>query len=217
MKTKPYAYNRARMLIMHDVLSFYITSDWEPNQEYGRKTPAINGFTPTGYGSTRDPEPGDLAILKSAPATKWTIGWVREIAADPIGGKRYLMESLEDGSLCWWSNVGMDVMPKKNIRARYRWSDKQFEFSARWMRQRKHAGPVRFQECQFDPEGHAVTLSITGYWDFSLPEGERVIITRHFDDYRKVTVAMMRAAVAEMETELDNIKWAKDITKDAAA
>lgn len=196
--SKAFQYNKARTLILSDVLSFYITRDWGD-----RKTPSINGFTPADWSGGVQPQPGDLVILSSAPATKWTIGWLRAIDSNN-GYTRYLIESLEDGEACWWSNVGLSLMPRDQIRERYRWSDKQFAFNARWMRLFKTAnGAIRFNECAFTTgvvAGNAVTIGIRGYWDFA-DENPPPPITRQFDDYRKVTVAMLKSALAEMEAD----------------
>lgn len=81
------------------------------------------------------PEVGDLVSLSSAPASKWYLGWVVEIRGlDDY--PEYLLESIEDGSLCWWGNVGLNIYDRKRVseRVTWRWDDKQFAFNGRWLK-----------------------------------------------------------------------------------
>jgi hypothetical protein len=196
---KKFDRNRARQLIMSDILSFYITSNWEPDQEHGKLFPANKGFTPAGYNSTCPASPGDLVILTSAPPSKWQIGWLREIERRQDNFIYYLIESLEDGSQMWWTNVGMAFMPRRELRERYHWTDRQFDFQKRWRKTTtttKHSG-MRPLDCIF--KDNEVTLRLGIHWP--LDDKEREGLSRTFSDYRKVTIPMMRAAIESMEEE----------------
>ena len=197
---KKFDRNRARTLIMSDILSFYITRNWEPDKEYGKTSPSLKGFVPTGFLSDDRPvQTGDLVILESAPPSKWSIGWLREIDEIAGYGHRYLIESLEDGELCWWSNVGLSFMPRGDIRERYRWTDRQFDFQKRWNRTANKHGKtsMRVLDCEF--KGDEVTLRLRVRW--ANGDEEMAGYRRTFPDYRKVTIAIMADAVAAMEAE----------------
>ena len=191
---KKFDRHRARQLIMHDILSFYITRNWEPDKEYGRKSASLMGFVPSG--ESHYTQPGDLVILESAGPSKWSIGWLRAIEGDGHYSRRYLIESLEDGELCWWSNVGISFMPRHDLRERYHWTDRQFDVQKRWHRiVTKHSG-MRPLDCTF--KDNEVTLRMRVRWP---SDEERQGLSRTFSDYRKVTLAMMKAAVESMEEE----------------
>lgn len=197
-------YINARRMILSDVLQFYITSKWED-----RNSPAIRGFIPSGWASTEPVQPGDLIIMSAAPASKWAIGWLRMIEQG-TDGRRYLIESLEDGEVCWWTNIGLSYMPRDDIKQQYRWSDRQFAFNKRWVCLDREASPsIRVQMCQFD-RGAAVaekgvTISIRQRWGSH--ESDAIPpITRHFPNYRKVTIPMLKAALAEMTSEFESIR-----------
>jgi len=197
---KKFDRNRARTLIMSDILSFYITHNWEPDKEYGSNSPSLKGFVPTGYGAdSHHALPGDLVILESAPPSKWSIGWLRTIERFPEGSYRYLIESLEDGELCWWSNVGLSFMPRRDLRERYYWTDRQFDFQKRWHRTANKHGKtaMRVLDCEF--KGDEVTLRMRVRW--ANGEEEMAGYRRTFPDYRKVTIAIMKDAVEAMEAE----------------
>ncbi len=86
---------RARLSILNEVLSF----------------PAIHGKDWISDWN-EIPREGDLVALNCAPATKWYLSWVHEY--DPGDGwPKYLLESIEDGELCWWSNVGINIYDRK--------------------------------------------------------------------------------------------------------
>jgi hypothetical protein len=109
--------DRARLEILSELLSF----------------PSIRDKDWTSCFLEERAQVGDLVALNSAPPSKWYVSWLREI--DPNNGwPRYLLESIDDGSLCWWGNVGLSYFNRKTVEGRYtwKWDDKQFEFRDRW-------------------------------------------------------------------------------------
>lgn len=77
------------------------------------------------------PEVGSLCVLTSAPNTKWYLSWLKEI--QPASFPTYVMESIEDGQLCNWTNVGFLSMPLEltDKFPQWKWVDEQFEFRER--------------------------------------------------------------------------------------
>lgn len=196
---KKFEHNRARTEILHFVLSFCMTYEWEPEKQYGRRSASIHGFAPSGYDSSHPVQPGDLVILQSAPATKWTIGWLKKI--DEADHRRYLIESLEDGELCWWGNVGIMFLPRNLISPRWRWTDKQFKFQKKWHRAYHKHGDDKPNQCVFHEDGSA-TIGTRGYWDFALDGDTRPPpIERRLPDWQKTTVPMLVEHIKSMEAE----------------
>lgn len=106
--------DRARLSILSEIMGFPTINqkDWNTNGET---------------------QVGDLISLCSAPASKWYVSWVREIEKKN-GWERYLLESIDDGDLCWWSNVGINIYSRERVNERptWRWEDSQFAFDDRW-------------------------------------------------------------------------------------
>jgi hypothetical protein len=186
---KPDTRNRARLEILNYITNFCLTHVW--GEGVGRRG-SLHGFV----SDIRDEEPpqvGDLVTLQSAPTTKWYLSWLREIdTGDSSFTTRYLLESIEDGDLCWWANVGIDHLEREEVRehASWRWTDRQFAFKDRW-----------WKVCFQDRDAY-ITLPIYPVFgdDYSVTLGTR---TRHgfddhaprktFPDWRKLTKAQMAA------------------------
>jgi hypothetical protein len=110
--------NRARLTILSEVLSFPTLGNmhWVSNSATGVKF-----------------QIGDLVALHSAPVSKWYLSWLKEI--DPNNGwPKYLLESIEDGALCWWENIGLSYYDRERIanRPEWKWDDEQYAFNDRW-------------------------------------------------------------------------------------
>ncbi len=174
--------NRARLSIMNYVLSFCITYQGVD----GRRTASTQGFISTW--SDTPAQVGDLVILQSVGPSKWQIGWLIEIIQHPHD-KAYCIESLEDGSLCNWTNVGISYMPRDVVDShpRWRWTDQQYAFSKRWHKACVHQdeGQV-FMEPVFYPDG-SVTLRTRTRW--SQPQE---LSQRNFSNWKKVTIPIMK-------------------------
>lgn len=161
--------------------------------------PAIDEEFWEGYGTK--PQAGDLVSLKSAPASKWYLSWVHEI--DPNNGwPKYLLESIEDGSLCWWNNVGLNIYSRKEIRDKphWKWNDAQYKFNSRWMRICKKNDAYIVLPCWavFNPTG-SVTLDVR--IRFTL-DGYRNPKT--FPNWKKVTIKEMEAYYLECVTQYED-------------
>lgn len=86
----------------------------------------------------RNPVPGDLVMLQSAPMTEWHLSWYVE--KHPHRDE-HLLESLKTGKQCNWSNVGLIIMSRKWVRdyAKVRWTDEQFGFERLFTAERQKA------------------------------------------------------------------------------
>jgi len=189
----------ARQRIMSYILQFCITHVWPGSQH----SPSLHGFVSSGYDSTGEVQIGDLVILSSAPATKWTIGWVRDIELKASRyDTRYLIESLEDGELCWWCNAGLSFLQRDELvkHPEWRWTDRQFAFNRRWLRQGD--GYIMPMYAEFSEDGH-VTLSIRTKWEL-IEEDIRPKIT--LLNWKKVTVAKLRETYMALVVEQKRLK-----------
>lgn len=180
--------HRARQEIMHYVFEFCITRHW-PNLTPSYY-PSLHGFTPAGYDSTGQARVGDLVILKATRRwTKWQIGWLVEIDARE-GWPRYLIESLEDESLGWWENVGLEFLPRDELATHpnWRWDDRQFAFADRWNRvcYKERGAYIVLPVPPIFGDGHSVTLGTRTRHSF-----DEIRPAKTFPDWRKLTKAAM--------------------------
>jgi hypothetical protein len=141
------------------------------------------------YGGNQNPPIGSLCILKAAPFTKYYLSWLKEIKQNENRfAERFLLESIEDGSLCWWSNVAIFHLPLETSDAypKWRWTDDQFDFNDKWFRAVKKRDPYMTLPCTAIFEDKIVTLSTRQRHRISDYKAEK-----KFDDYRKVKVKDM--------------------------
>jgi hypothetical protein len=136
---------------------------------------------------------GDLVSLNSAPASKWYLSWVREI--NPNNGcPKYLLESVDDGDLCWWGNVRLNIYSRERVRERptWQWSDRQFKLYDQWLRVGKRNDAYIVLPCLPEFKDETVTLDCRirfGLSDFSMP--------KTFPDWKKLKVREMDAYYKE--------------------
>lgn len=207
--TKTETKQRARLEIMHYLLEFCMTKHW-PNATTGKYSPGIEGFVPAGYASTGPAKVGDLVIVTSILAgSKWQIGWLVDIDPGQTGRHfpRWLVESLEDGSLCWWTNVGLEFFPREKLRENphWRWTDRQFAFRDRWNRvcYKERDAYIVLPRPPVFGDGFEVALGTRTRFGFDDIRPERL-----FPDWRKVTKAMMAEAYDSMVAEREQAKAA---------
>ena len=163
--------NRARIMILSELLAFPTIHGKDWYSDYDVK-----------------PQVGDLVSMHSAAPSKWYLSWVREINLNN-GWPKYLLESIDDESLCWWENIGLTVYDRQRLKERHswQWTDKQFQLSDRWRRVRKRRDeyivvgvPPTFGE------NGAVTFDVRVR--FSLGDYHN---PRTFPNWKKVTIKMM--------------------------
>lgn len=164
------AKSRARIAILGEIMQF----------------PSVNKWV--GCWMDNTPQVGDLVAMNCVANTKYYLSWVREI--DPNDGwVKYLLESIDDGDLCWWSNVGISYYDREILASRpqWKWSDEQFIFSDRWNRVCRKNDAYIVLPCQavFTEDG-GVTLDVR--IRFGLHEYHNPVT---FPNWKKVTMKMM--------------------------
>lgn len=171
-KVKKMAKNRARISILSEVLSF----------------PTL-GTKWTSCFAVEMLQVGDLVAMNCAPATKYYLSWLHEINPNN-GWPKYLLESIEDGELCWWENIGLSYYNRKRIAncPSWKWDDNQFSFNDRWKRvcyKKNDAYIILPCEPLFTDDG-GVFLDVRVR--FSLSDYHDPI---YFSNWKKVTLKMM--------------------------
>jgi hypothetical protein len=167
--------NRARVAILNYVVQFTVA-------KYIGNYPVVSvdsSFTGGMLSEAQTPI-GSLVILQAAPFSNWYLSWLREI----IPGKgrsdeQYVLESIEDGQLCTWTNVSIWHLPLEisNLHPEWQWEDRQFKFWDQWLKLcRKHLAAAKPMTPKFD--GDKVTLSFREYFE------NDVFFERTFDDYK---------------------------------
>jgi hypothetical protein len=128
--------NRARIEILNYVLQFS-TKHYSGDKKEGCDhiwTNITNAFT-DGRFSDFKPAIGTLVIPTFCSFTKWYLSWVVDYKNEGHGDN-WLLESIEDSSLCWWSNIQLYSFPKEKSdeQPQWRWSDDQWAFWDKWVK-----------------------------------------------------------------------------------
>lgn len=158
---------RARLSILSDILSFPTirNKDWIADTQ---------------------PITGDLVSLSSAPASKWYLSWFIEITSKN-GFPVYLLESVEDGQHCEWSNVSINVYSRERVAAspEWRWNDAQFALFDRWIKvlRRKDAYSVLGRKPEFD--GNSIMLSTR------IRYSQEIVASKTWLNWKKLTMREM--------------------------
>lgn len=187
MKQKQETRNRARIEILNYVVEMCTMKYFGENSfSLGRTEHSFHG---SHFGEQKPPI-GALCSLQSAPVSKYYLSWIREIKeGDSRFDTQYLLESVEDGSLCWWSNVSIWWLPLEttNRFEQWQWTDKQWELWDKWQRacKKRDAYIVLPVMPEFTEDGGVILRTRTRFGlDESRPE-------RKFDNWNKLTQKQM--------------------------
>lgn len=192
MKNKIETRNQARIEILNYIMQFCIVKCFGPNSfSFGQEETSFHGS----HFDKKDPPIGSLCILQSAPTSIYYLGWLREIKPHQSSFcTQFLIESIEDGSRCWWSNVGIWHLPLEttNKFADWQWTDKQFEFQKRWYTcfRRSYIYNFRSMKPAFNEDG-SVTVRIRKMW------GSEVSAEKTFSNWKKVLSRDLKEFITE--------------------
>lgn len=147
-----------------------------------------------------DVQVGDLVSLNSAPVSKWFLSWVKKI--DKTSSRfstRYLLESVEDGELCWWSNVGFNIYNRKRVseRPKWKWDDKQHAFFSRWFKScKRHDSYIVLPVLPEFHDDYSVTLNVRIRFGFTNFQNPKI-----FDNWKKLNMKDMEKYYLECVTK----------------
>lgn len=194
---------RARLNILWYITQFCLTSMSADND---RKFGSIHGFVHEFGGNHA--QPGDLVALQSSPVSPWYLSWLIEQEVTNGGYHKYLCESIETGELAWWTNVGLCYLERSVVaeNPQWRWTDRQFAFRDRWHKvcYKDRDAYITLPTGPIFGDGYQVTLGTrTRFgWDDHAP-------VKIFDDWRKVTKAIMAEFYDDCVAERDKAKEAR--------
>lgn len=179
---------RARIRILSHLAQFSF-------QRYFKDQPC-NGsrdmsFQTSGFGTSA--EPGDLVTLQSAPFSKWYLSWfIQKHRPEGYADDVYVLESIEDGELCNWTNVGMDYYDRGCVanHPEWRWTDRQFKFNDRWWKTANQTGEnYTYRPLDVTFIEDRVSFRIRTKWNFNeRPEPPPVVLP----NWKKTTIAEMQ-------------------------
>jgi hypothetical protein len=188
MREARFSKSRARLEILSELMSFPTINDKDWGYNCGCDTPQV----------------GDLVAMQSAPPSKWYLSWLKELKADG-GWQKYLLESIEDGELVWWENIGLTVYSREKVASRphWKWDDSQFKFNSRWMKVCRDNDAYIVLPCQsvFNDDG-SVTLDVRirfrldNYRNPCSFSNWRKLTIKQMDAYFKKSVAKYKAQQA---------------------
>ena len=190
---------KAKFAILSEVLSFPQIRDKDWHGDLGPSPGAVVG---------------DLVAMSSVPSSKWYLSWLVDTKPDgAFSSMQYLLESIEDGSLCWWSNVGLSYYNRERISPQWRWTDQQFMFNRRWMNACKRENAyivLPLQVCFHDDD--SVTLGVRirfGFSDFTN--------SKTFPNWKKLLMKSMQEYYLESVDKYDseNNSPQKSLNKEA--
>jgi hypothetical protein len=174
---------RARTLLLSHIAQFSL------QRYFGHHS--FGGDPEMSFHSDREPPVGSLIALNAAPPSKWYLSWLHEIKHQPHGYHSYLLESIDDGELIWWNNVGMNVYDQSQIAAHpeWRWTDVQHEFNDKWKRacfKGRDAYMYLPMQAEFSAGGSGVVLRLRVRHAF-----DDVHYEKHFPSWKKLTKKAM--------------------------
>lgn len=180
--------NRARLQILNYIVTFSTRTFY--TQDYREAAIEEHSFF---YPKDIDEiQLGSLVMITSAPFSKWYLGWLVEINKERCHlGTSFLIESIEDGSLCWWSNVGIKYFSPETVsrNPQWRWSDKQYELNDRWIKNiHKKREAYTTLPAMLEFEGDKVVFRTREKFGIGTFKAEK-----EFDNWRKVLVRDMLA------------------------
>lgn len=192
--------NRARLLILNHIMQFSLQRRIGDQVYGGLRDMAFHGDD---LGGTKA-EPGDLVALQSAGPSKWYLGWlISREWPEGWAGEQYVIESIEDGQLCNWTNVGLIHYDRSQTKTHpeWRWTDQQFQFKDRW-----------WNVCYKDRDAYIYLPTMPVFDGAAVEIGVRVrfgisstVINKRFDNWRKVTKKLLAefydTASAEIKAE----------------
>jgi hypothetical protein len=191
MKKRVYEKTRARIEMLAYIGTFFLSRSYD-----GGKT-TYGGLREHYFEPNEHPSEGDLVALSCAPMSKWYLSWYR--GYKPMGNSFrdiHILESIEDGQLCNWTNVSLMTMNRTIVEGnpQWKWTDGQFVFRNKWHR------------------------ACRGLWDIPLrpkfKDDGSVILTirkRHGKEMKSISFSNWKKALSrDMAAFCNGIKWEED-------
>lgn len=184
-KKKADTYYRSKIDILNYVLNFCTKKYYESGMRFDNEKTFKGGL------NGHEAPIGSLCILSSAPFTKWYLSWLLEYKPDEGYGGTFLLKSVEDGSLCNWSNVSVFYLPLSltDRFPQWKWTDRQYNLWDRWNRAAKRRDAYITLPCmpEFTDDG-GVVLSTRERFSLS-PYSPK----KKFDNWKEVKLKDMLA------------------------
>jgi len=170
--------NKARLSILNELLSFPTIRSKDWYADWPDQKAAI----------------GDLVALNSAPPSKWYVSWYID-TRNTNGMREYLLESIDDGDLCWWGNIGLSYYSRERVKEnpQWKWDDRQFAFSERWFRvcRQSEVYPVRAMQPIFTGESVELNVRLHIFYEANFRN------PKSFENWKKVTMKEMESYYRE--------------------
>lgn len=188
---------RSRLLILSHVAQFGLVRATGDGHTWGSST---TNFREGG-------QVGDLVAIQCASPSKWYLSWVYSIQRpEGWGCDQYTLESIEDGELCNWTNIGLIHLNREEFLSHpeWKWSDEQHEFKDKWFK-------AAYKRCDaylhlplhpvFDGGSCSVDLGLRAR--FGLCDPSRSI---KVDNFKKATLKSLVAIYQALSGEMTESK-----------
>ncbi len=199
---KKETFNRAKLEILNYIITF--CTNTLCSGVYLPPFGKTSGFESSSF--LDNPPIGSLIRLMAAPFTKWYLSWLVETKEETPGYRKYLLKSVEDGSLCWWENVGLYHMPleESDKFPQWKYNDDQFAFWDKWRKANKWEDVYILAPLRPIFDGLSVTLELRK------KHTDNIVGTQTFHNWKKLTIREMRGFIRETESNLSiNLKLLK--------
>lgn len=155
---------------------------------YEAKPRPFNSFKNEGFIIGEEPKEGDLVQLSAAPYSKWQLSWYHKYDTEH---DQHLLESIQDGSLCNWSNISLNVFTRETVNnnPQWRWTNKQFEFLDKWNKALKAEDAYIYPSngISFSEDLSTATISIRVRYGLSAKTAELALT-----NWNKITIKALR-------------------------
>jgi len=189
--------HRARTEILHFVLSYSVANRSSDGTQHCWASEPF--FSAESVGAPPVPIGTIVIVSATRRATKWTIGWMRDKRYRHA--EEYLIESLDDGEACWWTNVGLKYLDPEQVKVHphWSWTDRQFSFTDRWNHVCYKVKGADLELPCHPRFGDDYSVELTVRKKFSEYD---VIAIRRFEDWRKLTKDALGKCYDDCKAEL---------------
>jgi len=179
--------NRARIEILNYIINFATTTYYDEHRNISQKDWSFESVKSE---ALRD---GDLVRISAAPFTKWYLSWFKEIRLHDNGWHEFLLESIEDGGLCWWSNVSLVRFSPIKVKdmEHWKWDDNQWDFADKVKKVLSKYYSINYYPPEFKEDG---SVEVKGRYRWTQEHTESI----KYPDYKKV---LLKDLVAFFKTQ----------------
>lgn len=122
---------------------------------------------------------------------KWYLGWLLEVKEINGSSPEYLIESVEDGSICRFSNCGLSYMPYSKDVDNWRWEDTQFIFENKVRKAINKIALFSYKYAGLEFDNKDCTIKIREYFS------DKIVFTVKIGNWKTSSMKKIQLAIEE--------------------